>query len=160
MKPGARVTYHKTLWPAVCKAQKLNPKDDALRRDVVRACLDLAGAPPITTSDPAWQDAHTTALFTYLRHLAEPNNIELVQRWTDCKQDYVAYHTAKVADYWQEKAYGKRGGGKLTRNRFGNRERAHQGAFDPAETLTRKEAQDRLHTMRERARSKTTEAPF
>ncbi len=154
MKKPARIAYHKTLWPAVCAARSLDPKDDTLRRDVVMCCLDLAGVVPMTTSDPRWKDAHTTLLFTYLRHLAEPNNIELVQRWSDCQADYLAFHNSRLADWWQDRAYGQDGGRQLTRRRFQNRDRAHQHAFAPEPTLTRKQATDRLHTMRTRARRK------
>lgn len=162
MKPAARKTYHAILWPRVCKVQKWNSKDDALRRQVVACCLafihpsdpEIAAQDEISSSN--LDDAHTTALFCYLTLLADPYNITKIQRWEDCKRDYLAFHKSKVADYWQERAYG-RDGRRIIRQRFDQRPKAEGEVFGE-DALTRDEAEQRLQTFRSRARSKERKA--
>lgn len=157
MKPAARTYYHSTLWPAVCAAQGWDRKDQDLRRSVTLDAMRAVGAPEITSSDPAWKDAHSTALFTYLRHLAEPDNLSLLQRWTDCQAGYEAFNMSRQADHFQQIAYGRTLGERITGRRFFGRRKAEQPAMDPDAPLTKKEAADRLMTMRARARKKTRE---
>lgn len=117
MTPAARTRYHAELWPAACHARKWNPKDDVRRRATALECMRLVRGPQITTSDPAWGDDETTALFCYLEHLAAPADLSKSARWVDCQADYRAYNRARQADWHQRQAYGRRGG-KLIRDRF------------------------------------------
>ncbi len=153
MKPAARIAYHKNLWPPRARPRARTRRTT---RSAARSSCAASISPesPHDHQRPALEGRPHTLLFTYLRHLAEPNNIELVQRWSDCKADFLAFHTSQLADWWQDHAYGQNGGRQLTRRRFQNRDRAHQHAFAPEPTLSRKEATDRLHTMRTRARRK------
>lgn len=150
MTPAARIRYHSTEWPAACEAQGWDVKDAKKRRNVVLDCMFLVNGPCATTSEPAFRSAETTALFCYLRHLADTDNITLRLRWEQCMADYVAFNTARQADYWQTVAYGDTRGNRLIRRRFdGARSAAGYAAEDgPNPTAAR----HRLMTMRERAR--------
>src|SRR5689334_10551627 len=113
MTPAARVTYHKTLWPAACLAQGWAARDDAHRRDVALLVMHLAGGPAVTTSSPEFGAAETTALFVYLHQLANPNELVAMEGRLKCKDDYITYHKARQADWHERQAYGKKGSGKL-----------------------------------------------
>jgi hypothetical protein len=158
MNKSQRITYHTRLWPAAAKAQGFTASDANIRRAVTARIMRAIGSPATTTSDPRFGQPETTALFTALRHLGEPDSLTLRQRWLDCQADFVAFHQAKQADYWQDRAYGKTGGTKITRQRFGGRKRAQ--ADDPIvhDPISREEAAARLQTMRARARAKRTAA--
>jgi hypothetical protein len=157
MTPNARVRYHKTEWPAACAAQGWSPNDTHRRRNVCLDAMFLVKGPQSTTSDPKFGAAETTALFTYLRHLAEPENITIKLRWDQCMADYVAFNEARQADYWENHAYGPRGAGRWARQRFANK-RTAQG--DPAEDAPdHKQTHDRLMTMRARAQGRSRKKP-
>jgi len=152
MTTPARVRYHTTEWPAACHAQGWLPSDKERRQNVALDCMFLIHGPACTTSDPRFRAAETTALFCYLRHLADPDNITLKLRWNQCQANYTAFNDARQADYWQQIAYGDRPT-RLTRDRFGN---ARLAAGYPAEVAPDpSETRQRLLTMRARAHSKS-----
>jgi hypothetical protein len=152
MTKHARIKYHRDLWPAVCAKQGWAPNDTARRQSVVLDAMFLVRGPAVTTSDDKFRDAETTALFVYLQHLADPDNITLKLRWDQCQGDYRAFNQARQADYWQKVAYGPRGGGRWARHRFAGK-RTAQG--DPAEDAPdAKTTSERLTTMRARAQGK------
>jgi hypothetical protein len=144
MNESQRIHYQAELWPAVCAAQGWDARDKELRRHKRAECWDAIGVPEMDDSMP-WDNASTTALFTLLRHLANPNNINLVMAWDDCRANYKAFNAAKWADFHQRRAFGQNGGQRVVRNRFAGRDK---GVQQPDEPLTEKEAGDRLMTMR------------
>ncbi len=152
MTANARIRYHTTEWPAACSAQGWSPNDNARRRNVCLDAMFLVKGPPVTTSHEKFGSAETTALFVYLRHLADPDNITLKLRWDQCMADYIAFNEARQADYWQNKAFGSRGGGRWIRQRFARKQTAQGDAAEDAPA--HKETHDRLMTMRARAQGK------
>ena len=160
MTTASRIHYHATEWPRACAVQGWSPNDAGRRRNVVLDCMFLVKGPAVTTSDEKFKAAETTALFTYLRHLADPDNITIKMRWDQCCADYVAFNEARQADYYERQAYGPRGSGRFARQRFAKKPTA-QG--DPAEDAPDSKAtRDRLMTMRARAHShrKMSANPF
>jgi len=153
MTKASNIRYHTTEWPAACAAQGWSPNDQARRRNVVLDAMVLVKGPYVTTSDDKFGPAETTALFTYLRHLAEPDNITLKLRWDQCQADYSAFNEARQADYWQRVAYGPRGGNRWSRQRFGGKRQAQGDAAEDAPA--HKETHDRLMTMRARAQGRS-----
>jgi hypothetical protein len=153
MTKSARIRYHQTEWPAACAAQGWSPNDTGRRHNVILDAMFLVKGPPVTTSHASFGPAETTALFTYLRHLADPDNITLKLRWDQCMADYITFNEARQADYHEHRAYGPRGSGRFARQRFARKPTA-QG--DPAEDAPdSKTTRDRLMTMRARARKKS-----
>jgi len=152
MKDAERIHYHAELWPAACAAQKWNPKDEAYRRAITRFVMEEVRA-PITDSTTKLGRHEVTALFTYLRHIANPDNISLRQRWEDCKADYIAFGTSTQADYWQRRAFGGAIPRKLIGNRFAGRPTAQEPDPVVAAPIDRETADQRRMTMRAIARS-------
>lgn len=152
MTPAARVHYHKTLWPAACRAQGWNAKDDAKRRHVVLTVMIAVGGPQVTTSSPEFGAAETTALFAFLHQQANPNDLVAMEEWLKCKDNYVTYNQARQADWHERQAYGKQGSGKLARDRFA---RARTAAGGPLEDLDPNTVKQRLTTMRARNEART-----
>jgi hypothetical protein len=152
MTPAARVAYHKTLWPAACRAQGWNARDDALRREVALQVMAEVRGPAVTTSSPEFGLAETTALFVFLHQQANPNDLVAMEEWLKCKDDYVTYNQARQADWHERQAYGQQGSGKLQRNRFA---RARTAAAGPLDELDPKTVQQRLLTMRSRNEQRT-----
>lgn len=152
MTPAARVTYHKTLWPAACLAQGWDARDDAHRRDVALLVMHEVRGPAVTTSSPEFGPAETTALFVYLHLQAHPNDLVAMEEWLKCKDDYRTYNKARQADWHERQAYGQQGSGKLQRNRFAGEKDAQRG---PLEDLDRKTVDQRLLTMRRRNEQRT-----
>lgn len=145
MTPAARVTYHKTLWPAACLAQGWDARDDAHRRDVALLVMHEVRGPSVTTSAPEFGAAETTALFVYLHQQANPNDLVAMEEWLKCKDDYVTYNQARQADWHERRAFGRQGSAKLQKNRFKGEQTAQQG---PLEDLDAKAVAQRLLTMR------------
>lgn len=143
------IYYHATLWPSVCTAQKWDTKDSTRRRDTREACWEGINRADKGDSMPD-DDAETTALFTYLRSLAAPDNISLDMEWEKCRCDYKAYNTALRADWWERRGFGKRGARKLQNNRFGHRRTAR--GLEIEEPLTQEEANQRLWKIRQATR--------
>ena len=162
MTTHARIHYHATEWPAACHAQGWSPNDQSRRQSVILDCMFLVKGPPVTSSDEKFRAAETTALFTYLRHLADPDNITLKMRWDQCQANYVAFNNARQADYYERKAYGPRGASRWSRQRFANKPTAQGDAAEDAPDP--KVTRDRLTTMRARAqgrsRKKMSAQPF
>ena len=152
MTTAARIRYHKTEWPAACAKQGWAPNDSERRQSVNLDAMYLVKGPPVTSSDERFGAAETTALFVYLRHLADPDNITLKLRWDQCQANYIAFNEARQADYWQNVAYGPRGGGRWSRQRFSNKRTAQGDAAEDAPDA--KTTRDRLTTMRARAQGK------
>ena len=152
MTKAARIRYHATEWPAACAKQGWSPNDATRRRNVVLDCMFSVKGPPITTSHADFGPAEITALFCYLRHLADPDNITLKLRWDQCQANYTAFNDARQADYWEARAYGGHRPRRL-HNRFSKKPTA-QG--DPAEDAPDpKTTRDRLMTMRAHARHRS-----
>lgn len=150
MTKAARIRYHRDEWPVACEKQGWSPNDTARRHNVILDAMFLVRGPDVTTSHEKFGDAETTALFTYLRHLADPDNITLKLRWDQCMADYVTFNKARQADYWQRQAYGSRG--NRWARRFGNKRTAQGDAAEDAPDA--KETRERLTTMRARAQGK------
>ncbi len=130
MKPGARTHYHARLWPAACAAQGWKRGDEAKRREIVVRCMELVRGPKVTgTSDIAFGDAETTALFCYLAHLANPADLNLSAEWVKCQEDYRTYNLAKQADWHERELYGTKKN-RLDKNRFGGAATAAAGPLD------------------------------
>lgn len=70
MTPSQRSTYFGTLWPAACKAQGWNPKDEERRRDVTHAATGKESTSKLTQEQ-------ITLLFNKLKWLADPTNFDL-----------------------------------------------------------------------------------
>lgn len=159
MNPRSRITYHAELWPAACKAQRWNFRDQEKRRAVVLECMRQVRGPAITTSSPRWGPDETTALFTYLRHLADQASLDKSAAWVECKRDYRTFNRARNADWHERETYGAEGSRKLQRNRFAKRKTA---AGDPLDSLDKEDVRKRHITMAERhrkAKKKATPAP-
>jgi hypothetical protein len=152
MDDRTRKTYHAIEWPAACAGQKWRVRDQDKRRAVALECMALVCGPMATTSDPEWGNAETTALFTYLRHLADPDNITRSIVWDKCRADYQAFNLSRQADHWEKRGFGERGSRRLRENRFGGRKTAEGGALE--DPLTREEAQQRLWKVRQRTRAR------
>ena len=69
MTPRQRSTYFGTLWPAVCKAQGWNIKDENRRK-----CVTYGATGEESTSD--LDQDQITLLFNKLKHLADPQNFD------------------------------------------------------------------------------------
>ncbi len=146
---GVRVQYQVELWPAACEAQGWNPKDEFCRRDNRSACWAAIGRPDKCEEMPLNHD-ETTALFTYLRHLADPNNINRSMAWDNCKADYVAFNKSKQSDHWQALS------GRRSLFYRGRQTAAGNPLDDP---LDRKASHHRLIRMRASVRKGRAVAP-
>lgn len=151
MTPAERVTYFRDFWPAACVASGWKKSDDARRRQVALACMSAVGGPSVTTSDPAFGRDEVTALFCYLDFLAHPGDFDRSARWADCQEDYRAYNRAKQADWYERKAYGPKGAGKLARDRFAGARSARGDALDHFDPVA---INKRFVTMASRAQKK------
>jgi len=145
------IHYQATLWPAVCKAQNWPPNDSCRRRKIRADCWQNIGITNKADSMPA-NDAETTALFTLLRLLAEPDNISRAIEWDKCRADYLTYNTCRQADWWEAVAYGPNGSPRLRHARFSGRTSASGDPLEPP--LSTHEAKQRLLTMRTRAKQR------
>lgn len=139
-----RILYQADLWPAACEAQGWDPRDKDLRRDHRAKCWEAIGQSHLGNAMPR-NDHQTTALFTYLRHLADPNNINLLMAWENCQADFVAYNIGKQSDHHQRKP---------GRPRY-YRDRATATGNPLEDPLDRKAATHRLIRMRTAARKTT-----
>lgn len=157
MNPSQRRIYFTKLWPAAARQLECARSDDDARRAVTREAMRMVGGPP-TASTKDLGPAEVTALFTYLRHLARPDDLRSLSAWMACQEDYRTFNEVRQADWWREKA-GYRPHGRLDRQRFNDR--AHDGLFEESR-MTREEADQYLMTMRARAKAKATreEDPF
>lgn len=117
MNAKERSLYFSDLWPAACLAHEWGVKDEGRRRRVTRECMDLIGGPDTDSTSKLGPD-EVTALFTYLRHLADPASLEKSARWVTCQDDYHTFNRARQADWHESKAYGG-AKTKLARQRFG-----------------------------------------
>lgn len=129
MTPGERVKFFRDLWPAAALANEWDIKDDDRRRKVILDCMALVRGPMVTTSSPAFGRDEVTALFCYLDHLANPDDLDKSARWDTCLQDYRTYNRARQADWHERKLYGRKPN-KLDRDRFAGAKTASAGALD------------------------------
>lgn len=143
MNKTQRVKYHTQLWPEAAAEQGWARADEAQRRAATRECMRLVHGPD-TDSTTKLLEAEITALFLYLRHLANPGNESIRADWNRCCADYVKWNTLRQGNYWQRKT-GYQRGGKFEQQRFGG---------VPATAMTRKEADQYLMTMRARVTRK------
>lgn len=146
MNDDQRRIYFTQLWPNACDAQDWDPRDTRRRHLVTAECMRLVGA-PASDSVTTLGEAEVTALFTYLRHLGDPQNLRLLSAWMSCQKDYRTFNTARQGNYWRAKA-GYKSRGRCDRDRFANKPTA--GLFDES-TMTAKETEDYLVTMRKRS---------
>ncbi|HTJ77980.1 MAG TPA: hypothetical protein VL357_03215 [Rariglobus sp.] len=145
MTPAARSHYFIELWPAAALANEWNVKDDARRRAVTLACMAAIKGPETDSVSKMGED-EITALFTYLRHLADPASLDKSARWVSCQEDYKTFARAKQADFHERSLYGK-GKNKLDKNRFKGETSAAGG---PLDTLDAEEVRKRHLTMASR----------
>jgi hypothetical protein len=150
MNQQTRTAYFR-LWSAACKVKGWDAGDQEKRRAVVIDCMREVRGPLVTTSDAAFGADETTALFVFLRHLAGPGDLMASAAWDDCKTDYRAYNRAKNADWLEEQTYGKRGSGKLRRDRFNGQKHA---AGEPLDKLDPEAIRKRHLTMASRYEKK------
>lgn len=149
MNAAQRRVYFTQVWPAACKAQGWDPRDDERRRTVTATAMQLCGCAGITSAAKL-NSAQVTALFCYLKHLANPLNLRYLSAWDDCQRDYIAYNRSLQAGYWRERA-GYRQGGRIDRQRFAGRP---DGGIYNSSKMTKEEADQYLMTMRARAKAK------
>ena len=153
MTKAERITYHKTLWPAACRARGWDHKDKARRHAVCLDCMREIRGPLVTTSDRLFGRDETTALFTYLRHLADDSDLNASADWDECKRDYKTFNRARQADWHERKTYGKAAGKtRLDRHRFRGAQTAAGDTFD---TLDPEEVRKHHLTMARRHAAKT-----
>ncbi len=118
------------VWPAACRANGWVSGDKAKRLEIVRRCMELVRGPQVTgTSDPAFGDDETTALFTHLIHLAAPGNLNASARWVQCQEDYRAFNRAQQADWHERELYGDKKN-RWDKNRFAGAASAKAGPLD------------------------------
>lgn len=161
MTPGTRTRYF-AMWATACEEKGWNKNDQHKRREVALHCMLLVRGPAVTTSDDSWGEDETTALFTYLDHLAHPSCLERSQRWVDCQQDYRAFNRARQADWHQGKAYGKGKVNRLDRDRFNGATSAQgdpQDVFNPAAIQKRFLTTRTRHVKRKGYQRPVREAP-
>jgi hypothetical protein len=128
MNVAQRKIYFATLWPAACRVNGWNRNDNIKRIAVLNDCMRAIGAPAVESSSELGPD-EVTALFTYLKFLANQASLELSARWLDCQEDYEAFNRARQADWHESETYG-RGKNKLDRNRFAGATSAQGEALD------------------------------
>lgn len=149
MTPKERAAYFGRLWPEACFANEWDVKDEARRREVTLECTRLIRVRP-TDSTSALSRDEVTALFVYLRHLADPASLEKSADWVSCQEDYRTFNRARQADWHERELYGT-GKNKFDRNRFGG---AATAAGSPLGTLDRKETAQRHLTFAHRHQKK------
>jgi len=158
MNPSQRRIYFTQLWPAAASKLGCKRSDNEARHAATREAMRAVKG-PATDSIRDLGAAEVTALFAYLRHLANPDNLRTLSAWMSCQEDYKAFNQTRQADWWRAKA-GYKPRGRLERDRFGNR--PHDGLFDEAR-MSPEESRQYLMTMRARAKAKTAareEDPF
>lgn len=153
MTPGERKTYF-ALWGNVCRVNGWRTGDDERRRAVVLECMRAVRGPLVTTSDKRFRSDEITALLTYLRHLAAPDDLDASARWVTCCEDYKTFNRAKQADWHEREMYGS-GKNKLDRDRFAGAASASGG---PLDTLDEDEVRKRHITMASRHQRKMRQA--
>ena len=149
MTPAARSHYFIELWPAAALANEWDVKDDARRRRVTLDCMKAVKGPETDSVSKMGED-EITALFTYLRHLADPASLDKSARWVTCQEDYKTFARAKQADWHERALYGK-GKNKLNQNRFKGETSASGG---PLDTLDAEEVRKRHLTTASRHQAK------
>jgi len=155
MNKLTRIHYFTKAWPQACETQGWDPTDEKKRHLVTRQCMLLCGGPD-TDSTILFGQAEISALFTYLRWLAFPNDPRKCAAWAACQVDYRTRNVAAQGDYWRRKAgYDK--GGRVDRDRFGGKSVAGQCRES---TMTKREADDYLMTMRARANAKRRKSKY
>lgn len=151
MNAKTRTAYF-ALWTKVRAVQGWDrlsrSEQEEQRRAVTLQVMQAIGAGDSDSTTRLTQ-AEITALFTFLHHLAEPDNLTLAKLWTDCMADYKAFNMSKQADWHERRAYGRQGSARLHQQRFQGRDHAVQDDF--SRPLNRREAEQRLMTMRARA---------
>ncbi|MBI5689292.1 MAG: hypothetical protein HZC55_04285 [Verrucomicrobia bacterium] len=149
MTPAERSVYFGQLWPEACLANEWLVKDEERRRAVTAECMRLVRGPD-TDSTSALGPDEVTALFTYLRHLADPSSLDKSARWVTCQEDYRTFNRARQADYHERALYGGKKN-RLDRDRFGG---ATSAAGGPLESLDADEVRKRHLTMASRHQKK------
>ncbi len=139
-----RVKFQTELWPAVAQARGYQLRDEVTRRDLRAQCWEQVGVPHLGESMPT-TDAEFTALATYCRHLADPENITLSMAWDNCRADYIAFNKSRQADHHQSHS------SHYSRRSYRDRPTAASNPLD--KPLTRKEATHRLIKMRASAKA-------
>lgn len=160
MNAAQRKIYFATLWPAACRVNGWNRNDNMKRREVMNTCMRLIGAPIVESSSELGSDA-VTALFAYLKFLADQASLELSARWLDCQEDYKAFNRARQADWHEKETYG-RGKNKLDRNRFAGAQSAQGEAldrFDPEAIRKRHLTMANRHKKKLQRQEATASAP-
>lgn len=153
MNAAQRKHYHGRLWPAACRAQGWDRRDGERRKAVTREAMRLCKG-PATDSSAELDEAAVTALFAYLEHLADPENLRKLSWWMTCQEDPRAANEARQGDYWARKAgYGRKG--RIAKERF--KHRPYDGLYEESR-MDRREAGQYLMTMRARAKRSAAKA--
>lgn len=143
MTKSQRAAYFRDLWPAAARRQGWNVRDDCKRHEIT---LLATGSESTTTLT----QHQITALFLYLRFLADPDDAALAREWAICRENPEKYNHLRQAEHWRRKA-GYRHGNRLDRHRFG----VHFDAEVDAAIMTEDEVNQYLMTQRARARARS-----
>lgn len=149
MNTSQRAHYFGRLWPAACQAKGWSAKDESRRRATTLACMAAIRSAPIESTSKLDED-RITALFCYLRHLANPDSLDMSARWATCQEDYRAFARSKQSDWHERELYGE-GKNKLDRNRFAGETSAAGG---PLESLDADKVRKRHMTFASRHQRK------
>lgn len=152
MTPKERAAYFGRLWPEACFANEWDVKDEAQRRAVTLECMRLIRVRPTDSTSKLGND-EVTALFVYLRHLADQASLEKSADWVSCQEDHRTFNRARQADWHERELYGT-GKNKWDRNRFAG---AATAAGSPLGTLDRKKTAHRHLTFATRHQKKLRE---
>lgn len=152
MNAAQRRIYFTQLWPAAARQLGCARSDEAARQAATAEAMRLVNGPR-TSSTRSLGPAEVTALFTYLRHLGNPDDLRTLSAWMSCQEDYQKFNAVRQGSWWRDKA-GYRSRGRCERDRFGNR--PSDGLFDE-DRMSAEEAAQYLMTMRARAQAKAAQ---
>lgn len=142
MNAKQRAYFFKHLWPACCAANGWDPKDDALRHDVVEYATGLDSTRHLSAHQ-------VTALFLYVRHLADPADTRIADQWRTCRTSPYKFNLLRQAEHFR-RLCGYARIGKLSKERF---DLYFEENFDLA-TLSQDELNHFLWTCANRLRRK------
>jgi hypothetical protein len=92
MTPPQRSRYFGTLWPAACKAQGWDKKDETKRQEVTHEATGSASTSSLT-------QGQLTLLFNRLKWLADPSNFD--KAYADANPDIVLEEDKRARIIWR-----------------------------------------------------------
>ncbi len=101
MTRNQQIHYRATLWPAACKAQKWDPKDDEKRREVIQ---EVTGQ----DSTAKLNNKQVDRLFTRLRWLANPQDFDLA--YADANPELADAEKSRERILWRIERAAEKGG--------------------------------------------------